>query len=231
MANLEREKQLAAARGVDWVQPGMRVGLGSGSTVAYLIPLLGQRVRQGLEILAVPTSEQTRRLAEAEGIPVAQPGRQLAELDLTIDGTDEFDPQFRLIKGGGGALLREKLVASISRKVVIIADSSKAVPSLGQFPLPVEVVSFGWEVVAVKLEALGARTRLRRRKDGEIFRTDHGNYIVDCRFHPFPCPEELARALDVTVGVIEHGLFLDMVDTVILGRRESVEILTREKTR
>ena len=227
MADPEREKHAAAERSMAWVETGQVVGLGSGSTAAHAIRLLGRRVREGLAIRGVATSDATRRLAEAEGIPLV-PLEQVTRLDLTIDGADEIDPQLRLIKGGGGALLHEKIVASVSARVVIIADSSKRVARLGRFPLPVEVVPMASRLLVEQLKALGGTPALRHGADGEVFVTEEGNSILDCAFGAIADPPRLAQELAMMPGVIEHGLFLDLADVVVVGRGTEVEVLTAE---
>jgi len=224
--NPEREKAAAAAHAVTLVQDGMRVGLGTGSTAAYAVKGIGARVRQGLKITAIATSERTRVLAESEGIAVTD-FTKCAELDITIDGADEADRKLRLIKGGGGALLREKIVASVSKRVVIIADSAKLVGKLGKFPLPVEVVKFAWPVVAARLRALGAESKLRVASDGKTFVTDEGNWILDAAFGAIEKPEEVAQTLSTTPGVVEHGLFIGLATTLVIARGDAVEVIER----
>ncbi len=225
----EKAKRRAAAAAVDLVRPGMRLGLGTGSTAAHFITLLGERVAQGLKVVGVPTSERTRAQAEALSIPLATLD-ELGELDLAIDGADEFDPQLRLIKGGGGALLREKIVAAASRRMIVVADSSKAVKTLGKFPLPVEVSKFGFEatqrLIALEAEACGliGTITLRQAPIGEVFVSDGGHYIVDCTFGAIPAPEELALRLIAIPGVIEHGLFIGLAKAVISAGPEGIEI-------
>jgi ribose 5-phosphate isomerase A len=227
MADLEIEKEAAARKSLEWVRDGMALGLGTGSTAAYVIRLLGRRVREeGLRIRAVPTSASTEALARAEGIPLVT-FADVKALDVAIDGADEVDPSLRLIKGGGGALLREKIVAAAARQVLIIADSSKPRESLGRFPLPVEVVRFGWELVAERLSRLGVTPRLRQGREGTPFVTDEGHYLLDCPFGTIADPGALARTLDAMPGVVEHGLFLDMADVVLVGRGDSVEVRER----
>jgi ribose 5-phosphate isomerase A len=226
MADPEREKHAAARRSMAWVEAGQTIGLGSGSSAAHAIRLLGRRVRDGLAIRGVATSAATRRLAEAEGIPLL-PLEEITRLDLTIDGADEIDPQLRLIKGGGGALLHEKIVAAVSDRVVIVADSSKRVARLGRFPLPVEVVPRAWRLLARRLEALGSTPALRHRAGGgEVYLTEEGNWILDCAFGAIADPLHLAQQLAMMPGVVEHGLFLDLADVAIVGRGTEVEVLT-----
>ena len=230
MASLEqdREKRAAAARSLDYVQAGQTVGLGSGSTATIAIELLGERVRRGLAIRGVPTSEPTRRLAEAAGIPLL-PLEQVTRLDLTIDGADEVDPDLQLIKGGGGALLHEKIVASASERLIIIVDSAKLVGRLGRFGLPVEVVPSAARLLAAKLAAQGCTPTLRLLAGGrDPFVTQEGNHILDCAFGAIAEPKRLACALAGLPGVVEHGLFVDMASLVIVGRGAATELLTRK---
>ncbi|MGI8744712.1 MAG: ribose-5-phosphate isomerase RpiA [Bryobacteraceae bacterium] len=224
MKNSDHEKQVAARRSMDFVEHGMLVGLGSGSTAAHAIRFLGEKARQGVQVQAIATSEASAQLAREAGIAVLPFDRD-AKIDLTIDGADEVAPGMQLIKGGGGALLHEKIVAAASKKVIIIADSSKLVPRLGAFPLPVEVVRFGWPAVADRLHALGANPALRVGPDQQPFITDGGNLIIDCRFSIFPEADLLAAQLDSMTGLVEHGLFLDFADMVVIGRGDESELL------
>lgn len=225
----EKAKGQAAAAALELVRPGMRLGLGTGSTAAHFIALLGARVAQGLHVVGVPTSELTRAQAQALAIPLATLDEVL-ELDLAIDGADEFDPQLRLIKGGGGALLCEKIVASASRRLIIIADASKAAKTLGKFPLPVEVNRFGFEATRrlIMREAracgLAGAIELRKSPNGEAFVSDGGHYIVDCAFGAIPAPEELADRLIAIPGVVEHGFFIGLASAVISAGPEGIEI-------
>jgi ribose 5-phosphate isomerase A len=220
----DEAKRLAAARACDLVESGMRVGLGTGSTAALFVAELGRR---GADIVGVPTSEATRAQAESLGIRLATLEEE-PELDLTIDGADELDPALNLIKGGGGALLREKLVAAASRRTVVIADASKRVAQLGRFPLPVEIVPFGIETtrrrIAACLERLGlpAEMRVRLGRDGRPFRTDGGNGILDLPLGAIPDPHELATSLKAILGVVEHGLFVDLASGALIGGPDGV---------
>jgi ribose 5-phosphate isomerase A len=225
-ADTLHEKRLAAERSLQYVRDGMCLGLGSGSTAAMMLELLGQRVRAGLDVRGIPTSERSRQLAIEAGIPLIG-FEEVSCLDLTIDGADEADGELNLIKGGGGALLREKVVASFSRRVVIVVDSSKRVERLGAFPLPVEVVRFAWQGLARRLEELGGQVRLRKDLAGQPFITDEGNYILDCRFGPIDRPRELAQRLDAMPGVMEHGLFVGVCDIMLVGQGERVRVAER----
>lgn len=226
MNDADREKRLAAAAGVALVEPGMIVGLGTGSTAAHAVRLLGQRVREGLDIRGVPTSAATRRLALSEGIPLTG-FEEVSRIDLALDGTDEFDPELRLIKGGGGALLFEKIVACAAERFVVFCEAKKEVAALGAFPLPVEVIPFGWELVAARIRALGGEPRLRTNADGTVFRSDAEHYILDVSFGVIREPEALAEALDRITGVVEHGLFLGLTERVLVGDGEAVRELRR----
>lgn len=226
MTDINREKRLAAEFSLRYVQDGMCLGLGSGSTAAIMLELLGQRVREGLRVRGVPTSEMSRELAQRVGIPLIG-FDQVSRLDLTIDGADEVDPQLNVIKGGGGALLREKIVASLSRRVVIIVDSHKQVPQLGAFPLPVEVVQFAWQPLAQRLGELAVQPVLRLGRDGRPLVTDEGNYILDCAFGRIEDPVVLAARLDAMPGVVDHGLFVGLAHTVVVGRGVETVVIER----
>ena len=227
MAN-DKEKEAAARASVRFVHDGDVVGLGTGSTAAYVVRFLGERVQAGLKIVGIPTSVRTRELAASLGIPLTKLD-ECQQIDVAIDGADEFDPKLQLIKGGGGALLREKIIASASRQFVIIADSSKQVPVLGAFPLPVEVIPFAEALVAKKIAAFGAKVSLRQSPDGKPFITDEGHHILDCRFGQIPDPPALAHKLSATPGVVEHGLFIDMADVVLMGKGDEVVELRRSR--
>lgn len=223
-------KRLAAGRALELVTPGMRLGLGTGTTAAHFVELLGARVAQGLEVICVPTSERTRTLANLYSIPLTSIDAS-PELDLTVDGADEFDPKLRLIKGGGGALVREKIVAMASKRMIVIADSSKSVAVLGKFPLPVEVNVFGFEatrrMILAAANACGCdgEVRLRKTPGGQAFVSDNGHYIVDCFFGAIPRPEDLADRLKAIPGVVEHGLFIGIAKAVISAGPAGIEIL------
>lgn len=208
-------KRIAAERAVDDVRDGMIVGLGTGSTAYYAIQRLGRLVQQGLSIQAIATSLQSEQLATQLGIPLIS-FSEMTELDLTIDGADEVDSAFNLIKGGGGALLREKIVAAASKQLTIVVDEHKVVRQLGKFALPVEIVKFGYEATIRKLFQLGCEPILRAR-DGEPYVTDNGNYIVDCSFNQIAAPVELHRELNLIPGVVDNGLFVGMTKKVIVG--------------
>ncbi len=220
---LDRAKYAAARRAVDFVEDGMRLGLGTGSTAVWMLRCLGRRIRdEGLKITGVPTSTQTARLAAAEGIELTTLG-EAKWLDLTIDGTDEFDPRLDLIKGGGGALLQEKIVATASERMLVIADAAKEVATLGAFALPVEVVDFGWQTTQAliedtlsSLDVLGHGARLRMR-DGQPFRTDQGNLILDLDLRRIGNPRQVSLVINQIPGVIENGLFLDICDRLVIG--------------
>jgi ribose 5-phosphate isomerase A len=225
-------KRRAAAAAVLAVAPGMRLGLGTGSTAAHFVALLGERVREGLEVLCVPTSERTRAQAEALAIPLSTLD-ETPELDLAVDGADEFDAALRLVKGGGGALLREKIVAGAARRFIVIADETKRVATLGAFPLPVEIDAFGARATRLHVERAAAALglcgdiSLRSRPDGHVFVTDGGHLVLDCAFGAIPDPEALAERLSAIPGVVEHGLFLGLATAVIVAGRGGVETLGR----
>jgi ribose 5-phosphate isomerase A len=225
-------KEMAARAALDLVEGGMKLGLGTGSTAARFVDGLGEKVASGLSVVCVPTSEATYAQAERLGIPLTTLD-ETPELDLTVDGADEIDAELRLIKGGGGALLREKIVATASARMVVIADESKLVSSLGGFPLPVEVVRFGLIATTRLIEVLAAQAgcygeiRLRPALGDAPFVTDQGNLIVDCAFGAIPEPEVLAFALNRVPGVVEHGLFLGLADLAIVAGSGGVRTLRR----
>ncbi|MEK3757694.1 MULTISPECIES: ribose-5-phosphate isomerase RpiA [unclassified Paenibacillus] len=217
-------KQLAAEKAVEYVQDGMKVGLGTGSTAYWAIRKLGERVSEGLQITAVATSQASEDQARELGIPLVA-FSDVDSLDLTIDGADELDGALQLIKGGGGALLREKIVAMGSARMIVVADESKAVTTLGKFPLPVEIVPFAWEWTVAALAKLGCKTELRRSGE-DLYKTDNGNYIADCRFEAIESATVLALALQRIPGVVEHGLFIGIADLAIIGKSDgTIEII------
>ncbi len=221
------EKQAAARASLQFIKDGQVVGLGTGSTAAYFIQFLGERVKAGLKIRGIPTSIHSQQLSEKYGIPLTTLD-EVEQIDVDIDGADEFDPQLNLIKGGGGALLREKIVASASRKFVVVSDATKQVPVLGRFPLPVEVIPFAQTLLTREITAMGATVSLRKAKDGTPYRTDEGHRILDCAFGQIPDPAALAKTLANMPGVVEHGLFIGMADVVLIGKGS--EVIELQKT-
>ena len=224
MAN-DLAKEAAARASLRFIKDGQIVGLGTGSTAAYFIRLLAEAVNKGIRIRGIPTSVQAGELASSLGIPLTTLD-ECQEIDVTVDGADEVDPQLRLIKGGGGAMLREKIVASATKRLLIVADASKRVPVLGKFPLPVEVIRFAQALIAKKITALGADVQMRL-KNGNPYVTDEGNHILDCRFGSIPDADALARALSEMPGVVEHGLFIGMASTVLFATDSDILELHR----
>ncbi|MBE1444963.1 ribose-5-phosphate isomerase RpiA [Paenibacillus sp. OAS669] len=219
-------KQLAGEKAVEYVTDGMLVGLGTGSTVYWSILKLGELVKHGLDIKGVPTSKSTEKLAIELGIPIADLS-SVDQIDLTVDGADEANPNFELIKGGGGALLREKMVASVSKRLVIVMDETKFVTNLGRFPLPVEIVPFGWEMTCKQINSLGCKPALRMANNTPLI-TDNGNYIADCHFESIQDANKLNHTLNMIPGVVENGLFVQMADTLVIGRTDGhVDILLK----
>lgn len=225
-------KRAVAAKALDYVKDGMKLGLGSGSTAEIFVEMLAPRVRGGEKLLCVPTSERTAALARKLGITLANLD-DLAPLDLTVDGADEADRNLDLIKGGGGMLLREKIVAAASKQMVVIADESKLVPRLGKYPLPVEVVEFGHKSIAMRLKAALAAAGYAnapltlRQKDGATFRTDSGNVIYDCAFGVIQNAPKLAAAISAVPGVVEHGLFIGLATTLLIAADGEIEVISR----
>ena len=224
-------KRLAAEHAIKHVEPGMKLGLGTGSTAAKFVELLGEKVKGGLNVVCVPTSEATRAQAAGLGIKLSTLD-ETPFLDVTVDGADEIDGELRLIKGGGGALLREKIVATASGRVIIIADVSKRVETLGAFALPIEVVPFGLTATRNMIESLAGDVgcngdiKLRIKGDGKPFVTDNGNHILDCAFGIIDDPEALDDALKLIPGVVENGLFLGIADLGIIAGPKGVEVLS-----
>ncbi len=223
-------KRMAGERAVDFVRSGMVLGLGHGSTTIFSLRRIAALLEAGEleDILGVPTSTQVEQDASDLGIPLTTLEKYL-EIDLTIDGADEVDKDLNLIKGGGGALLREKIVAQASRREVIVVDETKLSPTLGiQWPLPVEVTPFGWRSQEMFLKSLGARVTVRRQEDGTPYNTDQGNFILDCDFGAISAPEQLTNRLEQRAGIVEHGLFLAVASDVIVGTEEGIRHLKRQ---
>ena len=230
--DIEAQKRQAAALAVGWVRPGMRLGLGTGSTAKHFVELLAERVRDGLKVVAVPTSETTRADAQRLGVPLTTLD-ETPELDMTVDGADEIGPDLTLIKGGGGALLREKIVAAASARMVVIADESKWVKTLGRFALPVEVMPFGLAATRRAIEAAAAaagcpgKIVLRQGKDGHAFVTDGGHWILDASLDHIVDAKSLAERLSSIPGVVEHGLFIGLAQAAILAGTTGIRVVER----
>jgi len=227
---VDDEKRAAAEAALEYVKPGMRLGLGTGSTAEHFVRALGPRVKAGLKLMTVATSERTATLARELGITVSDINA-VRHLDLTVDGADEIGPGLTLIKGGGGALLREKIVAFASDRLIVIADATKVVDVLGRFPLPVEIARFGWRVTMERIAEAAARCgcsqNLMRLRGGEAhpFTSDGGNYIADCAAESIPDPQRLAHALEAIPGVAGHGLFIAMAGMALIGTQKGVTTL------
>ena len=229
--NTQNLKEQAAVRAVEFVKPGMVVGLGHGTTTIFAVRRIAELLQAGAlkNILGVPCSIQVEKEAQHVGIPLTTL-EEHPVIDLTIDGADEVDPNLDLIKGGGGALLREKIVAQASRREIIVVDESKLSPALGtRWAVPVEVVPFGWRTQALYLESLGADVNLRQDENKKTFTTDQGNLILDCQFGPLSQPAELAAKLNSRTGIVEHGLFLDLATDLIVAGAEGVRHIERTK--
>jgi ribose 5-phosphate isomerase A len=230
--DIEAKKREAAAKALEFVRSGMRLGLGTGSTAKHFVELLGERVRAGLDVVGVPTSDTTRKQAESLGIPLTTLD-ETPELDLTVDGADEIGPDLSLIKGGGGALLREKIVAAASKQMVVIADDSKWVSVLGKFPLPIEVIPFGLASTKRAIEAALAAAgspgpcSVRQTASSHPFVTDGGHLILDVSLNRIPDPVSLADRLCAIPGVVEHGLFIGMADIAILAGSNGIRVIER----
>jgi ribose 5-phosphate isomerase A len=232
LMDVEAQKRAAAARAVEFVRPGMRLGLGTGSTAKHFVDLLAERVRGGLDVVAVPTSEATRAQAERLGIALTTL-EETPELDLTIDGADEIAPDLTLIKGGGGALLREKIVAAASAKMLVIADQSKWVAVLGRFPLPIEIAPFGAAATRRAVEAATAAAGCpgpalpRKAPNGHPFVTDGGHWLLDAQLQRIGDPKTLAARLSAVPGVMEHGLFIGLAGAAIVAGPDGVRLIER----
>ena len=224
--NMIPEKQLSAEAACDYIKDGMIVGLGTGTSADFAVRKLGSLVREGLSIRGIPTSNRTKKLAEAEGIPLIDFSESMF-IDLTIDGADEIDGNLNMIKGGGAALLQEKIVASVSRKEIIVGSKTKMVDNLGSFPLPVEVIPFGWQVVFNQLESLNGNPDLRLN-NGQPLLTDQGNYIVDCHFRKINNPKLLENQINMIPGVVENGLFINLCTKMILADGDKLIVKNRK---
>ena len=230
--NLDELKRQAAARALDFVKSGMKLGLGTGSTAKHFVELLGERVRDGLEVIGVPTSEATRNDAIRCGVRLTTLD-EVDRLDLTVDGADEIDPALNLIKGGGGALLREKIVAAASDRMIVIADDTKWVDTLGRFPLPIEVIPFGLGATQRAVEkafadcGVSGQLAVRKGRDGHVFVTDGGHWIVDAHLGRIPDAPRLAQSLSVIPGVVEHGLFVGLASVAMLAGSHGIRVVER----
>ncbi|CAL1519276.1 ribose-5-phosphate isomerase RpiA [Chitinophaga sp. MM2321] len=219
-------KKAAGEKAAEYIKSGMTIGLGTGSTAYYTILRIGELVRGGMQLRAVATSAQSTQLAMEQQIPIIS-FDQVEKIDLDIDGADEADEQLQLIKGGGGALLREKIIAAAATEMLVVMDASKLVKRLGKFPLPVEIVPFGWELTFRKLMALGAAPVLRK-KENDVFITDNGNYILDCHYGEIAAPVALHAQLNSIPGVVDNGLFLHYATRLIIGYEDgTVRSLSR----
>ena len=223
--NVISEKQLSAEAACNYVKDGMIVGLGTGTTAEFAVKKIGKLVRNGLSIRGIPTSNRTKELAEAEGIPLIDFSESMF-IDLTIDGADEIDGNLNMIKGGGAALLHEKIVASVSKAEIIVVNRTKLVDQLGAFPLPVEVIPFGWQVVFNQLESLHGNPDLRLNQ-GQPRVTDQGNYIIDCHFRKIENPKLLEHQLNMIPGVVENGLFINLCTKMIIADGEQLTVKDR----
>ena len=225
---LEEKKKVAGEKAIEYIKDGMTVGLGSGSTVYWSLKKLSELIQRGLNVTGIPSSVRTEKWANEFGIPLTS-FSEVKQLDIAIDGADQVDYNFNLIKGGGGSLLREKMVCASAAQRIIIVDDTKIVHTLGRYPLPVEVVPFGWEITAQKISSLGCKPILRK-KNKEVFISNNGNYIVDCKFDLIEHPLFLHEKLKQLLGVVETGLFIGMVDKVIIGKVNGMtQILDNKK--
>ena len=224
----EQQKQDAAAKAVEYIPDNSIVGLGSGSTMYWVMKKLGELVQQGMHVQGIPSSPATEQWAKQFNVPLVYFSSDMTKADIAIDGADEVDPDFHMTKGGGGSLLREKIIADAADKLVIAVDQSKIVQQLGSFPLPVEITPFGWQKAARDIQSLGCDPVLRR-DHGDPFETDNGNYVIDCDFQLIERPEELHHQLIQLVGVVETGLFTDMADIIIAGTDSGAETFENKR--
>lgn len=227
--DIENQKKIAAEKATERVRSGMVVGLGTGSTVYYALLKLGEMVREGLDIIGIPTSAGTEKIATAQQIPLTTLASH-PSLDLTIDGADEVDPDLNLIKGGGAALVREKIIANASKEILIVVDESKVSRVLGTtFPLPVEIVRFGWEATQTEVDRICGKSTLRLAPDQDGNQhpliTDNGNYILDCHFDGIPAPEAVELQLNNIPGVVENGIFVNRADKIIIGTPSGIRYM------
>ncbi|UJL45571.1 ribose-5-phosphate isomerase RpiA [Virgibacillus sp. NKC19-16] len=221
---MNSDKKVAGEEAVSLIKNGMTIGLGSGSTVNWMLKSLSKRVKEGLDIKGIPSSQKTERLAIELGVPLTD-FSNADKIDIAVDGADEVDSGLNLLKGGGGSLVREKIIDAMAKELVVIVDQSKVVSHLGEFSLPVEVIPFGWGVTSWNIADLGGVPSLRK-KDGSVFVSDNGNYILDCKFGKIDQPKNLHEQLKLMVGVVETGLFVEMTDKVIVARNGGIEILS-----
>ncbi|MEH7235305.1 ribose-5-phosphate isomerase RpiA [Bacillus sp. JJ1562] len=221
----ELSKKAVGEKATEFIKDGMTIGLGSGSTIYWTLKKLGEIIQQGMKVKGIPSSKRTEGLAHEFNIPLTT-WADVQRLDLAIDGANEVDQHLNLIKGGGGSLVREKMVNIHADQLIIVADESKLVSELGNFPLPVEVLPFGWEVTTSHISQLGAIPKLRMNGQ-EIFISDNGNYILDCQFNTISDPKSLHKELKLLTGVVETGLFIDMADIVILSGDSEIRMLSR----
>lgn len=227
MFDREDMKRVAGEYAVNLIKSGFVTGIGTGSTVYYFIQALAKKVKDGLDIKATVTSKQSARLAQELGISLIDLN-DINYIDITVDGADEVDDQLQLIKGGGGALLQEKMVAAASNKLVIITDEKKVVPQLGKFPLPVEIIPYGWKQTQKHIANLSCNKIILREAEGKPFITDHGHYILDCHFEKIDNASLLSKKLNAIPGVVENGLFIDMASAVIVARSDgSIQTLAK----
>ena len=222
MNQIDLQKKSAGEKAATFIEDGMTIGLGSGSTIYWVMKKLGEFVSQGMNLRGIPSSKRTEEWAKEFNITLID-FSNVDFLDVAIDGADEIDPQFNLIKGGGGSLVREKIVDSHAKRLIIVADESKLVSKLGKFPLPVEVLPFGWETTATRISKLGVYPVLRMKEEA-VFVSDNGNYILDCPFDSINDVARLHSQLKMLVGVIETGLFINMTDTIIIGGENDVRV-------